>query len=164
MKKRGLSPIIATVLIVMITISAAAILVQFILPFVKDNLQKSTECLNVQDYFKFYRGEDTRSYNCLSGNDALMTLSAKNDNVSAGLIKGFDLAFVAGDSEKVEFPGSDNLHLLNNSKQVVLVSPGEIRTYNASLSKRYDSAEVYPVLANGRMCGISDKIKLEDCR
>ena len=51
--KKGLAPVVATLLIVLLTIVSVTILAAFIIPFVRDNLAESTSCLDYRDHFKF---------------------------------------------------------------------------------------------------------------
>ena len=52
MSKKGISTIVATVLIVLITVAAVTILWAAMSPLVGDNLAQSTNCLNVQNSVK----------------------------------------------------------------------------------------------------------------
>lgn len=59
--KRGISPIIATVLVIMMTAAAFAIIAGVIVPFVKNSLYKGTECI---PYKGFYTFDESFGYNC----------------------------------------------------------------------------------------------------
>jgi len=48
MFKRGVSPVVATVLLLVLTIGLAAIIFAFVIPFVQDQLGNSKACLKVQ--------------------------------------------------------------------------------------------------------------------
>ena len=50
---KGMSGIVATVLLIMLTIVLGAFLAKFVIPFVKNNLSKSSECLDYRDHFSF---------------------------------------------------------------------------------------------------------------
>ena len=53
-KKKALSDVVATVLIILLTVIAGAIIAQFIVPYVKDSLAESSECLDYNNgYFQF---------------------------------------------------------------------------------------------------------------
>ena len=45
-KKRGVSSVIATVLIILITIAAVTVVWQFVIPMIKNNLEGADSCLN----------------------------------------------------------------------------------------------------------------------
>ena len=64
-KRKGLSEVVSTVLVVLITIVAVAFVANLAIPFVKNNLQSSTECLSARDYFKF---DDSLGYTCYDQN------------------------------------------------------------------------------------------------
>jgi flagellin-like protein len=51
--KKALSPIIAIVLLILITIAAGAIIAGFVVPFVNTGLDESTRCLDFKDYYSF---------------------------------------------------------------------------------------------------------------
>ena len=63
-ERGGVSTVVATVLIVMLTIAAVALLAQFLIPFIRDTLAKSSECLEYKDYFKFKEEIGDNNYNC----------------------------------------------------------------------------------------------------
>ena len=81
MDKRGVSPVIAEILLVMLTIAAIGIVAGFVIPFVQNTLTKSTECTNYNDYFKFQEvfnvGSDEFRYNCRDAGDGLYGISVK---------------------------------------------------------------------------------------
>ena len=89
LNKLGLSTVIATVLILMLTIVAVAVLANFLIPFVKNSLQKSTECLDVQDKYSF---EEREGLNCVS-NMGEIILAVRADGAMSVDDKtdGFDL-------------------------------------------------------------------------
>ena len=49
--KRGVSEVVATVLIILLTVAAVVALISFIKPFVEGNLNDSTECLAFDNYY-----------------------------------------------------------------------------------------------------------------
>ena len=53
MFKRGVSPVIATVLLLVITVVIASIIFAFVIPFVNKSLGNSKACLNVLDGIEF---------------------------------------------------------------------------------------------------------------
>jgi flagellin-like protein len=73
--KRGLSPVIATVLTIMLTVAAVAALSAFVVPFVRNSLQKSSECM---DYGSYYTFEES-GYNCYSGSFYAISIQTSFD-------------------------------------------------------------------------------------
>jgi len=174
--RRGLSEVIATLLIILLSVALIAVLAQFLIPFVKNNLNKSTECFGYSDYFSFQEAFSSRSgdlrYNCNSGNLTGFSIKAGSSNDSRSGLIGFDMVLIGeGSSKKLSvrdaLPKSSELRMLNSSIASVNVPlPGETRTYvhqKQADEGQYVSMEIYPVLKSGRVCEINDKIKLESC-
>ena len=171
--KRGLSPVIATVLLVLITIAAVALIASFIIPFVRDNLADSTSCVSYMDYFKF---DEKSNYNCFDTAGELYGLTVKSsvDKTLAEGISGFSVAFIkTGESQSLTIIHGENtselsggIRMLNSSLSKLSVPrAGESRTYvyNSSGFGGYESVEIYPVLNNKKTCGKTDSIKFAKC-
>lgn len=62
--KKGLSAVVATVSLVLLTFAAVVVISSFIIPLVRDNLNEGTECSAYRDYFFF---EEEFGYNCYNG-------------------------------------------------------------------------------------------------
>lgn len=159
---------IATIAIVLLTITAVGILAGFVVPFVKESLYGSTECLDYKEYFTFYRDFD---YNCysLSGN-YLYAVSIRADSAkdeAAEKVDGFTLQFIGeGESQPATVKiGSmkNEIRMLNASKTELEVPfSGEVKTYVYNSSVKYSSVEIYPLLKSGTVCDMSDSIKIGD--
>ena len=51
--RKGISPVVATLLIVFVTVAAVTLVAKFIVPLVTNNLNEGTECVDYSDYFYF---------------------------------------------------------------------------------------------------------------
>lgn len=177
MKKRGVSPVIATVLILLLTVAAVALLAGFVIPFVKKELPKSSECLNYRDYFNFQevftiQGQEYR-YNChQNGKYGISIKAVGTDDKLAENVAGFSLAFVEnGSSERVDvLSGQDanssegGIRMLNSSTSKIAVpEQSGVNTYVYNSGKSFYSVEVYPKLKSGRICERGDAITFIDC-
>lgn len=165
-KKRGISPIIATVFIIMLTISAIAIIAGIVVPFVRNSLSKSTECMPYGKYFTF---DESFGFNCYQSADggALYFVSVKtgNDKNLADNADGFKLVFISNAGETMPLDIRSNLSAsktaggvsMGGSDSAVLRLPGAggvaVYVFNDSGGIKYKTAEVYPVLKSGRICG-----------
>ena len=172
--KRGISAVIATVLLILLTITAVAILAGFIVPFVRDSLEGSTACFDYTDYFQFEErfevGGETLRYNCYDGtkHGAFVKASAAQALIAAE-VDGFELVFLkaaGGESARVSIPGTE-VTLLNGDPATV-PSPGEAFIYVYDTvnigGDIYDGEiEVYPRLKSGKLCEKSDIITLREC-
>lgn len=158
--KAGVSTVIATVLLILLTISIAVLLVQFLVPYVKNNLYKGTECVSYQEYFKFVQEIESKNYNCYQTGfiGASIKAETKESVIDLSKIKGFKIVYYKSDaSEKIV---EVNSNIPNN---------GEIITYKSIITaaqetKGFDAAEIYTLMKSGKICSVSDKIEIEICQ
>ncbi len=170
-EKRGLSQVVATVLLILITVAAAVIIAGFIIPWIRGGLE-STECFNYRDYFTFENDFGYNCYNEYNGvNNYLISISAKSGlNETQENVVGFGLALIKqGDSVALTVMNEDNpatKGIFMNSgfgNPLVLPKSGEIRTYYYNNSDTFESARVYPILKSGRKCEPSDTVVITKC-
>jgi flagellin-like protein len=169
--KRGLSSVVATALMIMITIAAIAIIAGVVVPFVRDSLQRSSECT---DYKGFYVFDESFGYNCQdeAQNFYAMSIKASFDKDLAENVAGMKIVFVKQDGQTrvVEVnnsQGTGNIWLAGaRDSPIKLPSPGGITTYTyqAQPNEKFLSAEVYPVLRSDRICAdIKESINIRLC-
>jgi len=156
--KKAISPVIATVLLVVITLVAVAILAAFAIPFVKKNLG-SQECFDIIGHLKF---EDS-PYVCYTEGTANRTgFSVRVDHEA---VIGFrTILYSGGSSEPAEIiNGTDGgalnpqVLMLGGAATLVMPQKGGVRTYVAH--GVYEKIELYPILKSGVTCDQSDSIK-----
>lgn len=169
---RGLSDVLATVLLISLTIAAVGIIVGFIVPFVNKSLG-STNCFEFRDYFRF---EESFDYNCFY-NDAdnkiySLTVRPQADNSSSDKIIGFDLRFfglstASTTSVRTDGTSSSGISMLNSIPIQIPQSGGlySVLTYNytTDVNTDYNKVEIYPVIEKGKICEASDSINLARC-
>src|SRR3989344_5050863 len=144
-KKRGVSDVVATVLILLLTVAAVGVIAQFIVPFVKNNLESSTECLDFQNYFafqeKFVNSTSSVSYNCYDINykqgASIRANTIKDESLSN--LAGLNIVFtsIAGNSKVIEIrPGQapnngiGGVYMLERPTASMNISKsGEVTTY-----------------------------------
>lgn len=163
MNKKGVSAIIATVGIILLTFAAAALLIGFVVPWVQKSLNGASECVGYEDYFTF---EEEYGYNCQNGTEFWISVRAKTgDNETRDNVNGMKISFeFIGERESIDVEKGNNLNgarMLNGSLALSLPESGEVKTYIYNATRNYTSAELYPVLKSGRVCGVSDRINLE---
>ncbi len=172
--RKGLSAVVATVLILLITLSLAAIIAQIIIPFVKDSLKQSTECVPYQTHFSF---DSSFGYNCykIDGNNFVYKISVKAASAESSIddeIACFNLVIGSDGSSKVmgikpgitgscTVGGIRNLENTCPANPGVLIIPkvGEVRSYTYTSDKILKSLEIGSLLFSGRACEVSDSIK-----
>jgi flagellin-like protein len=91
--KRGLSGVVVTALLILITISAIGIIAGFLIPFVRENLEE-TNCFEYRDYFEF---DESFNLGCFhekgSNKNYLVTIRPKT-GVESDKINGMVLRFI----------------------------------------------------------------------
>lgn len=170
--KRGMSDVVSTTLLVLITIAAAAVLTSFIMPFVKNGLSSSSECLPYKNTFKF---ESSFGYNCFdSANLSGISVRGNLPENQEEMPSQFNAVFRSdsGESIRVDFVNGSStssnigrVALLDRTKTVLAIpAAGEVQTYVYNGDRRYTKVELYPVTKKGKICGMSDSITLPLCK
>lgn len=177
MDRRGISPIIATVLILVIVFVLISIIAVFSVPFVRESLSGSEDCLEVLGNVKF----DDSAYNCniegeitgggYIGNEEYRTgFSVKVDGEKIAALR---IALFNGGSSDIvniepesgildpeitmlgqEFPNEEN-NLLKVPER------GGVRTY--VVRGLFDKLELSAILVNGKICDVGDQIEINEC-
>jgi len=171
--KKGMSEAVTTVLFILISLVAFLTLAQFALPFVKNQLSKGSECVPYNNYFQFEEQfvleADVKNYNCFITGATTKVGASINANPSkkdvSENVQGLMLyVFYPGGSKSFKVPSSD-ISLFEGGP-ATLMSNGETQTYIASLNTNENdpiSLEVRPILKSGKICEISDRIRLKQC-
>lgn len=165
---------VATSLIIAITVFAAAVVGTFVVPWVQRNLQSSTECTNYDDYFRFDESLGPLCYQ--PEKKHYLVVGAKNDKQLATNIVGFALTLQkiglpeggGGQSKSivVKKDGGEvaGMSMYNGATKILVPAAGESLTYLYNDGVQYDNAEIRAVVGNGRVCDKrSDTIKLRAC-
>ncbi len=167
--KKGVSTVVASVLIVMLTVLIVIFISQFIIPYVKNNLYKSSECLDYQKYFSF---DDSLGYNCKkNGMGYILSVKAEGQKELENNIGSLKLVFY-GSGKSFGLEVKDNkarnntFFMINNiiNTPFKLPKTGETQSYAYNVSENYNKVEVYTLLKSGRTCEAkNDEITLENC-
>ncbi len=159
--KKGISPIIATVLIILLTVTAVAVLAGFIIPFVRESLTGATECIPYVDYFQF---DERFDFNCRNGSGTYITIRAGFPGRGGEEVpNALSLVFLSETGSKSvnikEGEVGANISTLGVTNLEV-PEGGEVWSYLYSDGGSFKSAEVYPVLESGKTCDRSDSIMI----
>ncbi len=176
-RKKGISTVVATVLILLITVVIAGIVSQVVVPFVQKSLSESRECFVYRDYFIV---EESLGYSCFqknSNNAFFYGISIKasvGDDEIANEVNGFKLVFIKDSSSKTK----DVISGLTKDKNqegvwilgervlggIRIPKQGEVLTYvyNGGIEE-YKKIEVYPILKSGKICPMTDNMKVIEC-
>lgn len=169
--KRGLSPVIAVVLLLLITIVAATIILGVVVPFVRDNLDSSKECFEAIGDVSFAE----TAFNChdsdYSQTESRSGFSVRIDGENVG---GFRVSLLSGgNSDSYDVENGTSIADMGNVRRggAVVGAPldipekGGVRTYVVAKSDGsvFEKAELFPILKNGRKCDLADEIVINKC-
>ncbi len=117
-KKRGVSPIVATVMIILITISVVVIVATIMIPMIRDTLIGSTACLAVLQTISI---DSSSGYSCYDSGRGIVSIK-----VSRSIVEQ------AGQQEKVELSGlllsvgtgeTETAYIVREDDSLILVLP-----------------------------------------
>ena len=169
--KKGISPVVATILLVLVTVVAVGVLAEFVVPYIKDTLSKSTECSDVDQVFNF---DESFNLNCrkVSGANWNLTISVNRKNDNSDAIDGFLLIFYTNDSSKTVqiingIDKTSEFNMVNSTKQKIEIPlPGETRSYiyHHPSNVIYKKGEIKTILKTGKVCEkVSSSIDFSEC-
>lgn len=172
-EKRGLSAVVATMLLILLTVVSVVLVASFILPFINDSL-KSTDCFKFKEYFVFDNSFDLNCYEKDASGQYKYKLSVKTqaDNSNADKVIGFNLRFLGNGkgSSIIARDGEFNSDLtmlagVAGEPIKIPISGGKypVLSYIYTSSEEYKKAGIYTVIEDGRICDESDLIELKRC-
>lgn len=174
MFKRGVSPVIATVLLLVITVVIASIIFAFVVPFVNKSLGNSKACLNVLDGVEFPESK----FNCYVDYSLSNPPPFSSPQYETGFsvkvkkagIVGVRISLIDedGNSEVKDIKlGSvedeANYRLVDSDYNAPLIFPstGGQRSYVVNVN--YSMAEISPITESGDVCAVSDTVEFTPC-
>lgn len=155
--RKGVSAVIATVLLIVLTIAAVAIIAGVVIPFVKTQLDKSKKCFEAIDQISIEQGEFT-CYN--STNTKIMIRRGTNAEFE---LKGLIVSLVKSDASSEVYKIYNNISIqgvkmYSGSFDLEIPQEGGAETYVFPVSSSY--ASVAPILSNDETCKeISENIE-----
>src|SRR3989344_4450344 len=157
MKKRGISPVIATILLIILTLVLIALFAAFVVPFISSNLDAS--CNKALNRINFDQG----IYNCYatSGGKDRTGFSVK---INSELIKGFRVGLLkSGQVETYDiFSGTilSNIRMIsgNFNFPVELAEGGSTKTYVAD--GLFERVDITPILKSDKIRNVKKSISI----
>jgi flagellin-like protein len=143
-RKKGVSAVIATVLLILITVAAVTIIWAFVIPMINDSLSGVNELVNIQIIQEGYTAWDPVNY--------LAEVQVQRGTDEAE-IAGFDLIFSFGGNAVKHFVDGD---LPNNNKKVVYINFS-----NYSNSGNLDSIKLIPVFEKGKRGSVTSVLYID---
>lgn len=156
--KKAVSDVVATVLLILVTIAAIALIAAVIIPFVQDNLQNQNEeldCFDVSSEVSFVTKDS-----CLSDTD--VNLKVRFGNVETNTIYVL-LEDSQGNVERFDLVEGENLDRFTPNPIDLPSKGGGEKTYSISRDgKEYKESSV-GVIINKKACNVGDTLVLRRC-
>jgi flagellin-like protein len=152
--KRGISAIVATVLIILITVAAVTIVWAAIIPLVSNQLDKGTICLDAVSQVTI----EDRGYTCYNNDTGVVELQighGPKDFVLAGVQV---LISKAGDTTSITLNETDGLPGVNAEKVLNVSYPAA-----ADIPESVSIAPIVKVGNTQETCDISSTLVLRAC-
>jgi len=160
--KKGVSDVIATVLILLLTVASVGILVAVVIPFVQNNLEESTTCLDVRGGITIV-GEDSCYMPDDDTNLEIRTeVKVKVGNVD---IDGIYLVLEDGNAASTSYEISEEITIsgLNDGEPLSLPQEGGGEKLYETLSGTFYREVSVGGIIDGKRCPNPDERKLELC-
>jgi len=158
MGKRGISELISTVLIILITISAASLIYSFVSPLIRDAMAESKLCSNAGLEIV---PEDS-CYDAIS-KEAIIGISAGSNSE----ISGISVVLAGGGTTSVRLSnGTVSGVRYRESATIDLPLPDEARTYIIKTENIPSSVTIYPIVkigTNEKVCKNYAQSGLREC-
>jgi hypothetical protein len=125
--KRSISPVVSTVLLIVIGIIAIGIIVGVIFPLIKGSLGKGKSCFELREYFKIVISD----YTCYNSTNTVVMMERGMEDME---VKGFVVSLQSGGSSTRYdvYDGATGMQMLENSaftNNIIIPKPGYARTY-----------------------------------
>lgn len=184
---RGLSEIVSSVLLIVLTISALGAIAGFVVPYVRENLNEGTSCVGFEEYVDFKNSIEYKNkeyfLNCDFFYDRLdirrIGLIVKGPEKESDKIKGIQIALQksSGESESIkliEGESYNNVHYVTEANDELqledgpfqMPGQGAFKTYIIDVSDRtnnYTSASVSIINQEDRVCPQIKSLELFKC-
>lgn len=165
MNKKAVSEVVSTVLIIMITVAAVGIIMAWVIPMIRNNVDKGSACFDAQSDISLVTDG---GYTCIVNNATGWNgtgVSSGIGNISLQIRKGPSTKIaLAGIQVLVSVRGDTKSEVLNvsmpgnNEEKVYVVS--NIKYNNA------ESVKIAPIVKLGstnQICDISQTVPLSSC-
>jgi hypothetical protein len=163
MKKQGISDIISTILIILLTISATFVLSTFVIKFIKDQTGGQKICYDAKDQLSI---DTTSGYTCVNRDISKTYVMIKRGNENVEIKKIIISVRSGGSAKSYTIENGVTLadvSMYNGDNTLVIPGLGASETYNFS-GVTGSSAEIMMVLDNDKTCQAQDfKAELGDC-
>jgi flagellin-like protein len=177
--KRGVSAVVATVLIIMITVAAVGIIWAAIIPMVRNSLDKGTACFDAQSDVSLITDGGYTCFNKSAGNISLQVKKGPNTKVTLVAVQA--LVFIGGNSVTYRVNSSNTLSVMagtngygivgslpsnNEFKTVNIWDNGSMMSGSINTSLGVTKVKIAPVVTVGKteeICEATQEVTLPNC-
>ena len=165
--KKGVSTIVTVVLLILVSITAVALIAAFVVPFIKGSLTESNECYGMLGKIDMVAGNNT----CLDTTTNTVKVSIKKGFVDKTTVKSLAVVLAgSGKSKRYDLTSgvsATDIKELSGNYNTALTLPkdGETSTYVfnvAGMGITVTSAEVSPILSSDKVCEPT-KVEIPTC-
>jgi flagellin-like protein len=160
-KEKAQSQVVTAVLLILIVISLAFIIMNFIIPFVKNQLSGS-ECFEVAGKIDISNNPRYTCFEDISGpNNDIINVQIHIDDISDS-IEGIKIELGGASSKtfKIKSGSADSgVKMFEVTDPIELPGNNEERTYKITKEGIPDYIKVYPILLGGKTCEASDVLE-----
>lgn len=160
MEKKGISAVVATVLIILITVAAVTIIWAAIIPMINNQLSKGTICLDAISQLSI----ENKGYTCTEGNDLKIQIGHGATNFDLADIQ--ILIYSNGSTESVNLVADTSYSLTDlpgtNEEKTFTILDGDMDTDTVDI----DSVNIAPIVVVGdttEACEALAPIKIRAC-
>lgn len=162
--KRGLSEVVTTVLIIALAVAAIILISGFLIPFVRENLDKGKECydsLGKLSVVAELGGVET----CYDSASRNLSLIIKREASDESQLKGIAVSLsFEGEASRIDIlNGEKNSKIMMYNKNTTLIVPqaGTEKTY--IISAEAEGVQIAPILDNDRLCKETASFRIVEC-
>ena len=166
MNIKAQAQVISTILLILLAISVAAVIMAFVIPFVRNQLS-SSDCFDVADKLEITNHPQYTCYDDSNSFDKNMFVQVRLKDTDK--ILGFTIELGGPSTETFKIKEGESTAGVGMYKQVKgdpLELPGQNqeRTYNISRSEIPQLIRIYPIIEGDKTCSESSSITtVNDC-
>jgi len=168
LNKKAISPIIATILLILLSVAAVLLIANIIVPFVRNTLDENKMCFDASDQIKIDTESDYTCYLENAEGDFVVNVTIQRGTKEIE-IDGFLIGVsgeAIGKSYEVKAGESTDVEMLDGSTNLELPGKGGSRTYSITIPKTeipdIGSILIAPIV-NDKTCKESDEAGINLC-
>ena len=143
--KKGISTIVANILLILIVVAAIISVSAFVIPWVNENLGEGKDCLDTRDQFSI-----DPSYTCYTSTGTQVMIQRGYELE----IKGFAVSLLTDGARKrydlINSTQVEGITMYGGDSLIILPEKGGAETYIFNMAS--NNVEIAPILENDKIC------------